>query len=164
MVCCCTPNFHYLKKNDHFLTANTIQFKSAQIAVFKKHFFIVVQLQLSPFSPDHRPAPHAHYPPLNRCPLALSTCPLYTLLDGPSLIFSHYSSPLSLLVTVSLFYILTFLVIFCSLVCFIDKAPFIGEIIWYLSFTAWLISLSIMLSSSIHAIVKGRSSFFLSAV
>ena len=30
-----------------------------------------------------------------------------------------------------------------------------------LSFTAWLISLSIMLSGSIHAVTKGRSSFFL---
>ena len=37
------------------------------------------------------------------------------------------------------------------------------EIIWYLSLTAWLISLSIMLSSSIHAVAKGISSFFLSA-
>ena len=37
-------------------------------------------------------------------------------------------------------------------------------IIWYLSFTAWLISLSIMLSRSIHAVVKGMSSFVLSAV
>ena len=34
---------------------------------------------------------------------------------------------------------------------------------WYLSFTTWLISLSIVLSSSIHAVAKGRSSFFLSA-
>ena len=32
---------------------------------------------------------------------------------------------------------------------------------WYLPFTAWLISLSLMLSSSIHAVMKGRSSFFL---
>ena len=29
-----------------------------------------------------------------------------------------------------------------------------GEIIWYLSLTAWLISLCIMLSSSIHATIK----------
>ena len=36
--------------------------------------------------------------------------------------------------------------------------------IWYLSFPTWLISLSIMLSSSIHAVAKGRSSFFLSDV
>ena len=46
---------------------------------------------------------------------------------------------------------------------FVDYVPVKGEIIWYLSFTTWLISLSIMLSSSIHAIAKGISSFFLSA-
>ena len=37
-----------------------------------------------------------------------------------------------------------------------------GEFMWYLSFTAWLISLSIMLSSSIHAVAKvGAPSFLL---
>ena len=41
--------------------------------------------------------------------------------------------------------------------------PVKGEIIWYLSLTVWLFSLSIMLSSSIHAVAKGISSFFLSA-
>ena len=51
----------------------------------------------------------------------------------------------------------------CSLVCFVGYVPLIGEIIWCLSFNAWLISLSIILSSSIHAVVKGRSAFFLSA-
>ena len=35
---------------------------------------------------------------------------------------------------------------FCVLVCFIEQVPLIGEIIWYLSFTAWLISLNIMFS------------------
>ena len=50
-----------------------------------------------------------------------------------------------------------------SLICFTDQVPLIGEIIWYLSFITWLTSLSIMLSSSIHAVTKGRSSFFLSA-
>ena len=51
----------------------------------------------------------------------------------------------------------------CLLVCFVEQIPLIGEITWYLSFTDWLISLSIMVSSSIHAIAKGRNSFFLSA-
>ena len=37
--------------------------------------------------------------------------------------------------------------------CRVDKG--------WVSFTAWIISLSIMLSSSIHAVKKGRSSFFL---
>ena len=39
-----------------------------------------------------------------------------------------------------------------------------AEIIWYLPFTDWLLSLSMMLSSSISAVTKGISSFFLSAL
>ena len=50
------------------------------------------------------------------------------------------------------------------IVCYVDQVPFKGEIIWYLSFTSQIISLSKMLSSSIHTLRKGRSSFFLSAV
>ena len=49
------------------------------------------------------------------------------------------------------------------LVCFIHQVSLTGEIIWCSSFTAWLISLSIMLSSCIHAVTKGRTFFFLSA-
>ena len=55
------------------------------------------------------------------------------------------------------------LVIFCLLFSFVDYVPGKGEIIWYLSLTAWLISLSIMHPSSLHAVAKGISSFFLSA-
>ena len=44
------------------------------------------------------------------------------------------------------------LVIFCLLFSSIDYVPVTGEIIWYLSLTSWLISLSIMLPSSIHAV------------
>ena len=66
------------------------------------------------------------------------------------------------LITVSLFLISTSLVIFCLLVCFVDYVPVKGEIIWCLSFTTWLISLSILLSRSIQAVKKGRGSFFLS--
>ena len=73
------------------------------------------------------------------------------------------SSPPSSLVTINLFFISMSLVIFCLLVCFVDYVPLTGEIICYLSFTTWLISLIIMLSSSIHTVTKGRSSFFLSA-
>ena len=68
------------------------------------------------------------------------------------------------LVTVSLYFISMSLVIFGLLVCFLDQVPLKGEIIWSLSLTAWLISLSIMLSSSIHAISKGMISFFHYAV
>ena len=38
------------------------------------------------------------------------------------------------------------LVIFCLLFFVVDYVPVKGEIIWYFSLTAWLISLSIMLS------------------
>ena len=63
-------------------------------------------------------------------------------------------------VTVILFFVSLSLVVFFLLVCFIDYVPLVGEIMWYLSLTAWLISLSIMLSSSIHAVAKGISSFY----
>ena len=45
------------------------------------------------------------------------------------------------------------LVIFCLLYSFVDYFPVKGEIIWYLSLSAWLISLRIMLSSSIHTVM-----------
>ena len=73
------------------------------------------------------------------------------------------SPPPSPLVIVRLFLISMSLVIFCLLFSFVDYIPVKGEIIWYLSLTACLISLSIMLSSSIHAVAKGISSFFPSA-
>ena len=80
------------------------------------------------------------------------------LVPSPS---SHYYPHLpSPLVTVSLFLVSMPLVLFCSLVYFVHQVPLIGEIIWYLSFTDQLISLSIIFSSSIHAVEKGRSSFF----
>ena len=48
------------------------------------------------------------------------------------------------------------LVIFCFFFFSfsIYYVPVKGEIIWYLSLTVWLISLSVMLSSSIHAVRK----------
>ena len=113
-------------------------------------------------------------------PITLLTLPIPTShIQFPHVVFVHGSfihvpwqlfsffPPLSRppfpLVTVSLFFISMSLVLFCSLAWFVGYGPLIGEIIWYLSFTAWHISLSIMLSSSIHAVMKGRSSFFLSA-
>ena len=65
------------------------------------------------------------------------------------------SPPHSPVTIVTMFLISVSLVIFCLLFSFVDYVPVKGEIIWYLSLTAWLISLSIMLSSSIHAIAKG---------
>ena len=63
---------------------------------------------------------HPYLPPSNLPPLILSMGPLDMFLDGPSPIFPHYPSPCSPLVTVSLFSISMFLVIFCLLICFVD--------------------------------------------
>ena len=113
------------------------------------------------FSPSLHPTPasptslpHIHPPPLF-CP-----CVLYSSSCKP---FSPLSPPHSPLVIVRLFLTSMSLVIFCLLFSSVDYIPVKGEIIWHLSLTVWLISLSIMLSSSIHAVAKGMSSFFLSA-
>ena len=45
-------------------------------------------------------------------------------------------------------------------VCFIFKIPHISEIVWYLSFSVLLISLSIIPSRSIHAVTNSKNSFF----
>ena len=63
-------------------------------------------------------------------------------------------SPHSPLAIVRLFLTSMSLVIFRLLFSFVDYVPVKDEIIWYLFLTAWLISLSIMLSSSIHVIAK----------
>ena len=72
------------------------------------------------------------------------------------------SSPLPL-VTVSLFFYfhVSGSVLLMCVLCWLGSTY--GEIIWYFSLI-WLISLSIMPCSSIHAVMKGKSSFFLSAV
>ena len=124
-------------------------------------FYCCLVIVVPPFSPLLTPS---HTPPLPQsipphCPCHESSIHIPWLAPFPS--FHRYPLPPSPLVTVSLFIISKSWVLFCLLVCCVDQVPLIGEIIWYLSFTAWLISLSITLSSSIHAIVKGRSSFFL---
>ena len=94
--------------------------------------------------------------PLLLCLWVLYTCSLMTLpiLSPVIPLPSRYHQ--------SVLYSTVAVYIFCLLVYFVDQVLLIGEIIWYVSFTTWLISLSIMLSSSIHAVANGRSSFFLS--
>ena len=82
-------------------------------------------------------------------PLILSMC--YSSSCNPLSSLSPLHSPLTI---VRLFLTSMSLVIFCLLFSSVDYVPVKGEIIWYLSLTAWLISLSIMLSSSIHAVAK----------
>ena len=140
-----------------FLLSSQMIWHFIILYIFLNIFVIVVQVQLSPFSPHHYPHLMLDPTPIWPCPCVLYTCSLMTF-------FLHYPPSPSPLVTVSLFLISMSLVIFCLLVCFVDQVPLIGEIIWCLSFTAWLTSLSIMLFHSILAVMKCRSSFFLSAV
>ena len=116
---------------------------------FSSHFnihhilFFNVQLQLSPFPtpiPIALPCPVQPPPPKTiPSPLSLSIGHVYMFPFLPCC----YPPLSSHLVPVSLFLISMCLVLLCSFVCFVDQIPLIGEIIWYLSFTAWHISLSI---------------------
>ena len=109
------------------------------------------------------PPPHpsrTHLLPHNHPPPRFCPCVLYSSSCKPLSLLSPPHSPLTI---VRLFLISMSLIIFCFLFSFVDYVPVKGEIIWYLSLTAWLISLSIMLSSSIHAVANGISSFFLPA-
>ena len=111
------------------------------------------------FLPNPLPYPsqthllHCFCPPTCFCP-----CVLYSSSCNP---LSSLSPPHSPLAIVRLFLTSMSLVIFCFLFSSVDYVPVNGEIIQHLSLTTWLISLSIMLSSSIHAIAKVISSFFL---
>ena len=96
-------------------------FLGIQILSFLKFIFIVVQIQLSPFPATRFPRPtHPHLPPSVPPSLALSLFPLYVFLGDLFPSFPHYLSPPSPLVTVSLFFISMFQVVFCLLVCFVD--------------------------------------------
>ena len=127
---------------------------------FKLIYFYSVTI-VCIFSPSLHPTPasptslpHLNPPPWF-CPCVLYSSSYRSL--------SPLSPPHSPVAIVTMFLISMSLVIFCLLFSFVDYVPVKGEIIRYLSLTAWLISLSIMLSSSIHALAKGISSFFLSA-
>ena len=114
------------------------------------------------FSPSLHPTPAEPtslpqlHPPPWFCP-----CVLYSSSCNP---LSSLSPPHSPLAIARLFLTSMSLVIFCLFFSSVDYVPVKGEIIWYLSLTIWLISLNIMLSSSIHAVAKGISSFLLSSV
>ena len=123
---------------------------------FKFIFYFYSVTIVCIFSPANPTSLLHLYPPSWFCP-----CVLYSSSYRPLSPLSPSHSPVAIL---TMFLISMSLVIFCLLFSFVDYVPVKGEIIWYLSLTAWLFSLSIMLSSSIHAVAKGISSFFLSAV
>ena len=118
---------------------------------------ITVVLIYPPLLSPTLPTPHSNsqYPSCCPCPQVIHTCSL----TGPFPAFPHYPLllPSGHCQSVPCFHVSGSILF----VCFIHQVPLISEIIWYLSLTTWLISLSIILFSSIHALSKGRSSFFL---
>ena len=74
-------------------------------------------------------------------------------LINPFSIF-HPVPSCSFLASLSLFYVSKLLLLFCLLVYCAHYIPHIGEIMWYLSFTDWLNSFSMIISRSIHAVKK----------
>ena len=124
------PTFFFLKKFLLLLNYSCLHFL---------HF---------PPPPPAKPTslPHLHPSPWI-CP-----CVLYSSSCKPLSPLSPSHSPL---VIVRLLLTSMSLVIFCLLFSFVDYVPVKGEIIWYLSLTACLISLSIILSSSTLNITKG---------
>ncbi|KAF6090797.1 hypothetical protein HJG60_012185 [Phyllostomus discolor] len=131
------------------------------IYLYLNFFLLLFKYNCLHFHPTMPPTPpiSASHPLTH--PLWLSPCVLHmcSLMVPP--IIPYYPSPSSSLITVRLFFISMSVVVFCLLVCFVGWFPLIGEIVWYFSFTAWLVSLSIMLSGSIQAVAKDRVSFFL---
>ena len=59
----------------------------------KISFYYSSSTVVSIFTPPAPCPTHPHLPPSNLPPLALSMCPLYMFLGGPSPIFPHYPSP-----------------------------------------------------------------------
>ena len=119
------------------------------------YFFIIYSITVVPiffpFAPLHSAQPpHTQSIPL---PLLVSrshsecslTNPFSFLLPSPRSFLPSYSfeSVPCFRVSGSIFFLLLY------------------EVIWCLYFADWLISLSIIVSSSVHAVTKGRSSFFL---
>ena len=121
-------------------------------SIFKLFYYCSITV-VCIFSPPLYPTPAKPtslaclHPPPWFCP-----CVLYSSSCNP---LSSLSLPHSPLAIIRLFLTSVSLVIFCLLFSFVDYVPVKGEIIWYLSLTAWLISLNIMLSNSIHAVTKG---------
>ena len=112
------------------------------------NFFIVILLQLSHFPPlpsSTQPTLYSHINSHAVVHVHGSFIHVLCLVPSPS--FHHYAPAPSPLVTVSLLHVSITLVLFCSFVCFVYYVPLLSEIIWYLSFTDWLISLSIIFSS-----------------
>lgn len=83
---------------------------------------------------------------------------LYFLI--PFTYLTQHLSPFPL-ATICLFSVSTSLFLLCLFLCFVFLTKHISKIIKYLSFSLWLILLSIRNSRSIHIVINGNISFYL---
>ena len=118
------------KKEGAYTLCNSMD----EIDEFFNHFSLMFEYTCLHFPTFTSPPPYLpptlKPTPLLLCPWALYTCSLMTL----SLLSPHLYLPASLWLLSVLNFNVS--VIFFLLICFVDQVSRIGEIIWYLSFTA----------------------------
>ena len=90
----------------------------------------------------------------------LVTTDLYFLIPSP---FHLAPQTLSHRTTIHLFSVSMSLFLCCLFILFFKFHIHMSEILWYLSFSAWLTSLSIIPSQSIHVVANDKISFFFMA-
>ena len=133
-----------------------------RISVFFKTFLLLLKYSFLPLQPTPQPPSLPHLPPLFPPTPLVTVHVSFMIVPANFILFPHcpLPSPLWSLSACSQFQCLWLYsaCLFVMLIRFLLKVRSYG-----ICFTAWLISLSIMLSSSIHAVTKGRSSFFLFA-
>ena len=98
------------------------------------------------YLPFPQQSPHCCSCPRVLCPF----CSILYLLTPPPLLAVIFSPSMGLS-------------LFCLLIQFVHYISHMSEIIWYLSFSDCLISLSIMFSRSVHTVAKGKIFFFFTA-
>ena len=111
---------------------------------FKCIFFLLPFSPLTPSLPQQ--SPHCCL-----CPWVFFP---FSLIPPPPSLPHHLLSSGPLSMNLSLF---------CLLVQFLCYIPYMSEIIWHLSCSVWLISLSVMFSMSIHTVAKGKPFIFFMA-
>ena len=125
-------------------------------------FSIVIQVQFPTFSHHHLPPLQPSPPstldptPLWLSPCVLYTCSLKTLPHFPSIIPFHL--PCGYCHFVLYFSVSGYILLPCFF-CWLGSTYRCDHMVFV--FIAWLLSLHIMLSKSIHTVTKGRNSFFL---
>ena len=100
-------------------------------------------------------SPHRHIALSLTVPYYSPTTRLFCISNLPHL---FHSSPLWQPPVCSMYLWVCFC--FVMFVCFVSQISQVSEVIWYLSFSVWLISLSIIPARFIHVVTNGKISFF----